>query len=270
MNIPVAYQVKNIIQDTQDVFTLTLVSCTDQQGMTFAPGQFNMLHQIGFGEVAISISGDSANTSELIHTIRALGSSTKYLQKIKPGDQMGVRGPFGRPWPIEQLTGDVLIIAGGLGLAPLRPVLYDLIHQPQLKRKITLIYGTRMPKDILYQQELALWAQQGINVQISVDHADESWRGHVGVLTPLIQKQINDPNNTIALLCGPEIMMQFAIQELQRALIPNNHIYLSMERNMQCAVGFCGHCQYGPYFICKNGPVFSYAQLKPWLTIKEL
>jgi NAD(P)H-flavin reductase len=270
MNIPEPFQVKKITHDTDDVFTLTLESCAKKQGVRFSPGQFNMLYQMGFGEVAISISGDPVNNNELVHTIRAIGSVTKRLQKLKVGDQIGVRGPFGNPWPLSKITQDVLIIVGGLGFAPLRPVLYHLSQNTELYHKVTLIYGTRTPKDILYKNELEQWEKNGFNVQVTVDHADTHWRGHTGVLTPLITKHISDPGNTLALICGPEIMMHFAIQELKRAEVPDNNIYLSMERNMKCAVGFCGHCQYGPYFICKDGPVFPYTKLKSWLTIKEL
>ncbi|MCX6989699.1 MAG: FAD/NAD(P)-binding protein [Chlamydiae bacterium] len=269
MLLPKVYQIQSVTQESQDVFSLAL-SAKEGEAPSFLPGQFNMLYLFGFGEVPISISGDPSKKGEFVHTIRLAGAVTKAMQKLQKGDEIGVRGPFGTHWPLSQKDCDVLVIAGGLGLAPLRPALFHLAAHRKQYKKITLLYGTRTPEDILYKEELQQWERQGIEVKVSVDRADASWRGHVGVITTLISKYLTAPQNTQVLVCGPEIMIKFAIHELLRTEIDERAIYLSMERNMQCAVGFCGHCQYGPYFLCKDGPVFSYEPLKTWLTIKEL
>jgi NAD(P)H-flavin reductase len=270
MLTPEVYQVKSIFHDTPDVFTLTLSKREMEGGMEFIPGQFNMLYQFGYGEVAISISGDPERKNELVHTIRAVGGVTCSLQKLNPGEEIGVRGPFGSYWPISKSHSNVLVVAGGIGIAALRSTLYRLAKQVDQYQKITLLYGARMPQDVLYQSDIEKWKQKGLDIEITVDHADIHWKGHVGVVTKLIKRHVTNPNNTQVLICGPEIMMKFAIYELLQASVREDNIYLSMERNMQCALGFCGHCQYGPYFVCKDGPVFSYLQLKTWLQIKEL
>lgn len=269
MLVPNGYQVKSILEETEDVFTLILTAKEDEIP-PFLPGQFNMLYLFGFGEVPISISGDPGKKDELVHTVRSVGAVTKAMRRLKEGDEIGVRGPFGTGWPLLQKDCDVLLIAGGVGLAPLRSaLLYLTAHKDQYK-KVTLLYGTRTPQDILYKDELKQWEKLGVEIHISVDHADIDWSGHVGVITTLITKYLTSPQNTLVLLCGPEIMIKFSLQELLRTKINERAIYIAMERNMQCAVGFCGHCQYGPYFLCKDGPIFSYEQLKPWLSILEL
>ena len=192
------------------------------------------------------------------------------MQKLKKGDTIGVRGPFGTAWPLSMKDCDVLVIGGGVALPPLRTALCHLASNRAHYKKVTLLYGSRTPDDIVYKQELDQWKEQGLDVQISVDRADPTWKGHVGVVTKLISPHIYNPKNTLVFVCGPEIMIQYALKELMIAGVTEENIFLSMERNMQCGVGFCGHCQYGPYFICKDGPVFSYPQLKKWLTIKEL
>lgn len=270
MLIPECYQVQSITHDTHDVFTLTLVKPGEQNQQPFFPGQFNMLYQYGIGEIAISICGDPKGDQMLTHAIRAVGSVTRSMQQLKPGDEIGVRGPFGTHWPLTKTDCDVLLIAGGIGLAALRSALFALAERSHQYQKITLLYGTRTIDDILYKKEMEAWKKQGLDVQITLDKADIHWKGHVGVVTSLIRKHLPNPNNTLVLICGPEIMMQFTLHELMVAQVDENNIYLSMERNMQCAVGFCGHCLYGPYFICKDGPVFSYPQVKNFLTIKEL
>lgn len=265
--IPVPYQVRSIVQETSDVFTLSL--SREGKGLEFLPGQFNMLYPFGHGETAISISGDPGKKDELVHTIRAVGSATTALQKLQTGDEIGVRGPYGSHWPLEQSREDVLVITGGIGIAALRSVLYQLSSQAE-KRRVTLLYGSRMPEDIFYKNDLETFRKKGMNIEITVDHADLQWKGNIGVVTTLIRKNLPNPKNTLIFMCGPEIMMRFAIDELMQMNANESNIYLSMERNMQCALGFCGHCQYGPHFICKDGPVFAYPKLKYWMPIKEL
>lgn len=263
MILPKMVRVKSIVHDTSDTFTLLL-----EGKERFLPGQFNMLYLFKYGEVPISICNDPEE--ELRHTIRAVGAVTRAMQKLKEGDEIGIRGPFGSHWPLEKKGGHVLLIAGGLGFAALRSALFYLAaHRGQYK-SVTLLYGARTPEDLIYKEEMEQWKKSGIDVQVSVDHADETWCGQVGVVTGMIHKHAAAPKETLVFLCGPEIMVHFALNELERSGIPENAIYISMERNMECALGFCGHCQYGPYFLCKDGPVFSYEQLKKWLTIKEL
>lgn len=268
--IPTCYQVQSITHETHDVFTLVLANQEKKYKHDFLPGQFNMLYQFGFGEVPISISNNPNEDQMLHHTIRAVGSVTKSMQKLKPGDEIGIRGPFGTHWPQTKKGCDVLVIAGGIGLAALRSALFTLADQSNEYHKITLLYGTRTVDDILYKNDMEAWKKQGIDIEVTLDYADVHWKGHVGVVTTLIHKHLPNPSNTLVLICGPEIMIHFTLHELLTAGIEESHIYISMERNMQCAAAFCGHCQFGPYFVCKDGPVFSYPQIKNFLTVKEL
>ncbi len=266
---PLWARVLRVRRETHDTWTLTL----DTGGpFAFAPGQFNMLYVPGVGEVPISISGDPTSPGPLVHTLRAVGAVTRALCSLKPGDLVGVRGPFGTPWPVDQAEGlDVVIVAGGIGLAPLRPALYYLLRQREWYGKIVLLYGARSPRDLLYRRELERWRGRfDLVVEVTVDHADPSWRGHVGVVTRLIPEVSFDPWNTLALVCGPEIMMRFTAQALLDRKVPPENLYLSLERNMQCGVGLCGHCQLGPFFVCKDGPVFAYPRVAPFLGKREV
>jgi NAD(P)H-flavin reductase len=255
-------------REIADVATLEI----DAGDFAFAPGQFNMLTAFGVGEAAISVSGDPADRSRLVHTIRAVGAVSRALAELSVGAPIGLRGPFGRGWPIEEARGrDVIVIAGGLGLAPLRPVLYRLFAERETFGRIVLLYGARSPQDILYRDELEHWrGRLDAEVEATVDHARGDWRGNVGVVTALIARAAFDPHNALAMLCGPEIMMRFVADALGDAGIAQERIYLSMERNMKCAIGWCGHCQLGPVFICRDGPVFTYAQLRGLLATREL
>jgi NAD(P)H-flavin reductase len=274
--LPSPWQIRRVFQETPDTFTWELeaeaVPGAEDEPFSFLPGQFNMLYVFGVGEVPISISGDPANQQRLVHTTRAVGSVTKAMQKLKRADVIGVRGPFGSPWPVEEARGsDVVIVAGGLGLAPLRPALYRILAERQHYGRVALLYGARTPEDILYKKELEhLRARRDLEVGITVDRASDAWRGNVGVVTTLIPPAHFDPQETIALVCGPEIMMRFTIQALQKRGVPDEQIFVSMERNMKCALGFCGHCQYGPHFICKDGPVFSYSRIADWFAKREV
>jgi NAD(P)H-flavin reductase len=229
-----------------------------------------MLYAFGIGESAISISGNPADQHNIQHTIRVVGSVTRNLQKLTTQDSIAIRGPFGKPWPIEKCKGkSILLLAGGIGLAPLRAVVYALTAQRNDFADITLIYGARSPSNLIYQDELAKWGQN-INVHVTVDHALKPWTGHVGVITQLIPNVIKDPDNTIVMMCGPEIMMRFGYYALRDEGLKHEHIFLSMERNMQCAIGHCGHCQWGPYFLCKDGPVMNFKDIEPFFFKKEL
>lgn len=238
----------------------------------FAPGQFNMLTVFGVGEAAISLSGDPAESGRLVHTIRAVGAVSTALTRLDSGDLLGLRGPYGVGWPMKEAAGrDVVIVAGGLGLAPLRPTLYRLLAERGRYGKIALLFGTRSPADILFRHELDSWRQRpDIDIEVTVDHAASDWHGHVGVVTALIARADFEPRHAIALVCGPEVMMRFAIAALGEAGLADDAIYLSMERNMKCAVAFCGHCQFGTVFACRDGPVFRYDRVRGLLAVKEL
>jgi NAD(P)H-flavin reductase len=237
-------------------------------GQACLPGQFNMLYVFGKGEIPISVSRIQSERA-VIHTIRAVGKVSRALCSLQEGEQIGFRGPFGKGWPVELADGkDLVIVAGGIGLAPLRPVLDHVrAHRGRFK-KVSLIYGARSPKDMIFKDELTQW-QDSIKVQITVDSAEPGWKQYVGLVTPLAQRVEIDTANTIAMLCGPEIMMDACTQVfLGRGVRPTD-IYLSMERNMKCAIGHCGHCQFGGDFICKDGPVFSYDRIADRLKVKE-
>jgi NAD(P)H-flavin reductase len=229
-----------------------------------------MLYLFGVGEVPISISGDPADQHILLHTIRAVGTVTRPMRQLKRGQVLGVRGPFGNPWPVEEAGGnDEVIVSGGLGLAPLRPVLYYLLANRERYGKIVLLYGARTPKDLLYRRSLDRWqGHPNAEVAYTVDAATSDWRGNVGVVTTLISKARLDPLHTTAMVCGPEVMMRYVIMELEKRGVATENIFISMERNMKCAVGFCGHCQFGPTFVCKDGPVFRYDRVRPFFELR--
>ncbi|MGA9363447.1 MAG: FAD/NAD(P)-binding protein [Bacteroidota bacterium] len=270
--VPALFQIRAVRKETNDTFTLDLKPANGRAEFSFKAGQFNMLYAFGVGEVPISISGNPTDSSVLVHTIRSVGTVTKAMRTLKRGDSLGVRGPFGSHWPVVEAAGsDIVIVAGGIGLASLRPALYHVLSQREKYGKVVLLYGTRSPDDILYRRELERWRSRfDLDVYITVDRAPSGWRGNVGVVTSLIQKAPFDPLNTVAMVCGPEVMMRFTVQELQKRGIKGEDTYVSMERNMKCAVGFCGHCQYGPVFICKDGPVFSYDRIKDLFALREV
>lgn len=268
--VPELYHVESNVADASDIFTITMTPKEKGKRIGFLPGQFNMVYHFGYGEIPLSVSGDPAHQDVLVHTVRAVGPVSQSLQHVKPGDELGVRGPLGTGWPLVKKDCDVLVVAGGLGLPPLRPALLELIAHKNQYRDITLLYGTKRPDEMIYPNDLESWRKQGMKIEMTVDKPDEAWKGHVGVITPLVKPAIKDPKNTLVLMCGPEIMFKFVAKELLDAEVDADNIFLSLERNMQCGVGFCGRCQLGPYFVCKDGPVFSYAQVKKWLMIKEL
>jgi NAD(P)H-flavin reductase len=258
--LPQPFPIERMRKDTHDTFTMYLAPPAE---FSFAPGQFNMLYVFGIGEVPISISSDPADKSVIQHTTRAMGAVTSALKQLKKGDSIGIRGPFGSSWPLAEAAGkDCLIVAGGIGLAPLRPVIYSILAERPKYRRVAVLYGTRTREDILYARELEHWrGKLDLDIQLTLDRGGPDWRGNVGVVTALISRASFDPANTLAMVCGPEVMMRFTLLELQRRGIPFERVYLSMERNMKCAIGFCGHCQYGPTFVCKDGPVFRFDRI---------
>lgn len=265
-------RVANVVKETHDTFTLTLDPPGEEGAGRFLPGQFSMLYVFGVGELPISISGDPHDSGRLVYTVRSVGKATNALVNCHPGQLVGLRGPFGTSWPIEEARGnDVLIVAGGIGLAPLRPTIQHMLRHRDDYVRLMVLYGARSPKDLLYRKQLAEWGRlPDTQVLTTVDYGGVNWRGYVGVVTTLFRYVRLHPGRTTAMICGPEIMMRFVIRELEKRGLPDTDIYLSMERNMKCAVGFCGHCQLGPYFVCKDGPIFPYTRMRPWLDKHEL
>ena len=257
-----------VCDEAPDVVTLGF---TPPAPFRFEPGQFNMLSLPGVGEVPISISGDPAADTVVLHTIRDVGPVTKALCDLRPGQRAGVRGPYGTSWPVAEAEhGDLVVVAGGIGLPPLRPALYQALHDRGRFGRVTLLYGARTPADLLFADELGGWRDSGaVDVRVTVDAAGRDWGGSVGVVPALIPDAGLGPATT-AFVVGPEIMMRFTVRALLAAGVPAGRIYLSMERNMQCAAALCGHCQLGPFLVCRDGAVFRYADLARWLTIREL
>ena len=197
---------------------------------------------------------------------------TAAMTKLRPGALVGIRGPFGTGWPIDACSGrDVILIAGGIGLAPLRPALYRLLADRERYGRIIVLYGCRTPGDLLFKKEIGVWRSRlDMHVYVTVDRAAGNWRGYVGVVTAVLPKAPFVPDNTVAMVCGPEVMMRFSAMGLEERGVPAAAIYLSMERNMKCGIGLCGHCQYGPTFVCKDGPVFRYDRIRHLLPIREV
>lgn len=251
-------------------YTLEFTNPAVRDAYRFQPGQFNMLFLPGIGEAAISISSDPAEPTALRHTVRVAGNVTQAIARLKVGSVIGVRGPYGRPWPVDRVMGkDVIIVAGGIGLAPLRPVLYHFLRHRRDYGQIQVLYGARMPADLLYPEEYDAWRAHDIEVVVTVDRGDEAWNGRVGVVPILFYALRPAPRRTAVFTCGPEIMMRFVIYEALARRIPKESIYISLERNMKCAVAFCGRCQYGPAFLCKDGPVLSYDRIEPFFGVEE-
>jgi NAD(P)H-flavin reductase len=228
----------------------------------FAPGQFNMLYVPGCGESAISMSGAPAECTAFVHTVRRAGQVTSALARMSVGDQLAIRGPYGQPWPLARCHGqDVILMAGGIGLPPLRPAIYEILARRSDFGRVVVMYGARTAADLLFRKAFDSWRAGGVEVQTTVDRATPDWIGNVGVVPLLLQRwQLARPNKTVVLACGPDVMMRYAALGALERRIPAEQIYVSLERHMQCAVGLCGHCQLGPALICRDGPVFSWNQ----------
>jgi NAD(P)H-flavin reductase len=258
--VPAQFQVVDRRQETIDTWTLEL-----EPRLRFEPGQFTMLSAGGNGEVPISISGDP-DGERLVHTVRAVGLATSAICAAEPGRVLGVRGPFGMSWPTDAIEGaDVVVVAGGVGLAPLRPAILRVLARRERYGTVSILYGARAPDQLLFPEELARWPSA-----VTVDSSAPGWRGRVGVVTKLIERAELDPGSAVALVCGPEIMMRFAVPALAARGVSADRIYVSLERNMQCGLGHCGHCQLGPTLICRDGPVYRWSDVEPWLAVREL
>jgi NAD(P)H-flavin reductase len=265
------FQVARKRQDTLDTWTLWLEP-GDGVPLPFGAGQFTMLQVFGAGEVPISISGDPSAVDLLQHTIRDVGGATRALVAAQPGHVLGVRGAFGHGWEVSDgVGGDVVLVAGGIGLAPLRPALLEVLARREDYRRVILLYGARRPEELLYEQELEAWrGRLDLEVAVTVDTAEPSWRGQVGLVTRLIPRARLDPDQTLALICGPDLMMRYVAGSLRELGVPADRVRLSMERNMKCGVGLCGHCQLREFFLCVDGPVLPLSQLDRLLTTREL
>lgn len=259
--VPTKAKIEKVKKETSDTKTYTIRPLEGGK-WNFKPGQYNMVSLTGFGEAPISISSSPYREETFDHTIRAVGSITNYINACKPGTEIGIRGPLGNAWPLEEARGkNVLIVAGGIGLAPLRGAIMQFFHDREDYGKIQILYGARTPGDMLFTDEFDEWRKQpDTEFHLTVDAVPEgeSWNHNVGVVTTLYEVAQLNPENTIAMVCGPEIMMRFACRGLEKKGFYSPQIFLSMERRMKCGVGKCGHCQLGSKFVCKDGPVFSY------------
>jgi NAD(P)H-flavin reductase len=257
--------VEKVRQETYDTFTLFMELDGGRSPAEFKPGQFNMLYVFGVGEVPISVASSHSDRT-LMHTIRSVGKVTSLLTRLSEGDALGVRGPFGRTWPVEDALGSqLLLIGGGLGLPPLRPVIEDALGRPDRFNGVKILYGARTPADLIYKSEYERWQNKdGGEFLVTVDRGTKEWKGNVGVVTTLFSKASIDPRRAVAFVCGPELMIKFSILELVKMGVSPEKIFISMERNMSCGVGTCGHCQLGPLFICRDGPVFPYPRVKKY------
>ncbi len=270
--VPEPFTVRRRLRETEDTWTLALEPASGYGTREFRPGQFNMLYAFGVGEVPISISGDPADPAPLLHTVRSVGSVTEAICAMSPGEQLGLRGPYGSSWPIDEARGaDLVIVAGGLGLAPLRPAVLAVLAERDAFRRIHLLYGGREPEQLLYRAELRRWAAEpGLRVGLTVDSASGEWAGEVGVVTKLIDEADFDADRAVALLCGPEVMMRFAARALRDRGVAADRLHVSIERNMKCAVTHCGRCVFGPTYACREGAVMRLADIEPFFSLREV
>lgn len=267
--VPAPFRVGDRRQDTADTWTLTLEPLGD--GFAVAPGQFVMVYAFGVGEVPISVSGPPEVPGEpVVLTVRDVGAVTHAICSAEPGSVLGVRGPLGNSWPIEDAAGgDVVVVAGGIGLAPLRPVVLHAIAHRDSYQAVWVLYGARTPQDLLYRDELEAW-KYDVGVDVTVDAADTTWLGRVGVVPKLAAQADFRPEAVSAFVCGPEVMIDYTVEALHERGVPDEQIFLSLERDMRCGVGLCGHCQLGPTLICRDGPVYTQAQVAELMEVREL
>jgi anaerobic sulfite reductase subunit B len=267
--LPRPFRLSARAQDTADTWTLELEPVAGDPP-AIAPGQFVMAYAFGIGEVPISVSGATGRPSPVVLTVRAVGAVTRAICDAAAGAVLGLRGPFGNTWPVDAAVGgDIVVVAGGIGLAPLRPVVLNVLERRRQFEAACVLYGARTPGDLLYPSELEGW-RDSLEVAVTVDAAGADWRGHVGVVPKLVGAASFRPKETHAFVCGPEVMMEFTVEALLERGVPADRIHLSMERHMDCGIGLCGHCQLGPTLICRDGPVYTYADLASLLGTREL
>lgn len=267
---PLTHRVLSRVQETRDTWTLEL----EPLGEPVRPraGQFDMLYAFGVGEVPISTSGEHLGNGRLTHTVREVGAVTTALCALEPGALVGVRGPFGNEWPLDEAAGgDLVVVAGGIGLAPLRPAIRHALAQRGDFGQVSVLLGARTPGELLFVHEVEEWRSRfDVEVDVTVDAAAPGWHGRVGLVTTLVPGAVFDPANASAFVCGPEIMMTFVVRALVGRGLPVERIWISMERNMRCGVGHCGHCQLGPTLICRDGPVFRADEMTKLMEVREL
>jgi NAD(P)H-flavin reductase len=267
--VPRAFVVRDRAVETADTWTLALEPVAGESP-TIGPGQFMMVYVFGVGEVPISVSGPPGRPGPVVLTVRAVGAVTEAICASEPGAVIGLRGPFGTTWAISDAGGaDVVVVAGGIGLAPLRPVVLHALENRAQFGEVVLLYGARTPQDLLFSSELESW-RGPVALDVTVDAAGTGWAGTVGVVPKLVPGAPFDPAKAVAFVCGPEIMMRFTIEALLGRGVAPERIQISLERNMRCGVGHCGHCQLGPTLICRDGPVYSYETAAQWLEVREL
>lgn len=270
--LPKPARIVSRTQENGTIFTLRLrfVDACDQEAYSFVPGQFNMLYLFGIGEIPISIVSDPHDTDVIDHTIRAVGRVTEGFAKLKPGDVIGIRGPYGRGWPLSRATmKDVIVLTGGLGCAPVVSVIhYVRKRRPQFGR-LVVMQGVKHSDDLIWREQYEQWASEdNTQVLLACDTGGETGPWHKGLVTKLIDHAQFDAKNCTVMMCGPDIMMRGGATALVQHNVDEENIWLSTERNMQCGIGLCGHCQMGPYFSCKDGPVFCYHEIRGWLSRK--
>jgi len=269
--VPRPMRIESVTDETYNVRTFRLRP-TNGTKVEYSPGQFNMLYVFGVGEVPVTASSDPYQNEYLDHTVRAVGSVTNVMFTLKGGDHIMIRGPFGTTWPMEEMKGkDVMVVGGGIGLNPLKSVIIGVAKRRSDYGKLYVLHGARTPQDLLFTRDYDAWSKiPDSEFLLTVDTGDDAWKGNVGVVTTLFDKFEFDRSNTVALICGPEVMMYFTVNELTKRGFPTGGLYLSMERHMRCGLGFCGHCQTGPFFVCKDGPVFAYEKISKFFAVKQI
>jgi NAD(P)H-flavin reductase len=269
--LPRSFRLLSKSNETADTVTLVFEDL-EAEGVSFSPGQFMMVYVFGVGEVPISIAGNPHVPNLLVHTVRSVGAVTDAICDLEPGEVVGMRGPYGTGWPLDAAQGrDLLIVTGGIGLAPLRPAVIEALTRRDALHSLALIYGARTPEDLLYKDDLLGWeSSREIEVEVTVDRASSDWWGDVGLVTRLLPRMSFNPLNTAAFVCGPEVMMRVVARDLRDRGVPAQNIHVSMERNMKCAVGFCGHCQYGRDLLCRSGPIGSFQDFGDRMNVSEI
>ena len=258
--------IKDIFKETSDTktFVLKFKNPKVQKSFKFKSGQFVEVSVFGVGEIPIGISSSPTNRENFEITVRAVGSVTNALHQKKVSDEIGIRGPLGNSFPIDEMKDKkILVIGGGIGLPPLRSLILPMLEKRKRYKKFTILYGARTPDDRVYKNLLEEWdKRKDVEFLETVDVAKNGWTGNVGVVTTLFEKIEIDPQNTVAYTCGPPIMIKFVIQELLQIGLPENMVISTLERYMKCGVGKCGHCAIGHKYVCVDGPVFSYKEIK--------
>jgi len=252
-------------------YRLRLVDPAARPRFDFTPGQFNMVYVPGVGEVAISISSDP-DDEDLEHTIRIVGRTTRVIAELGPGDMLGLRGPFGNGWPLHEARfKDVVVVTGGIGCAPVTGAIDYMFRRRASFGHLTVMHGVKKPADLVHRTRFEAWRREpDTTVLLTADQPDRAWRDRSGVVTELFDQIEMAPERTVAFLCGPEVMLHFATRTLRRRGLADDRIFLSLERNMHCAVGLCGHCQLGPEFVCKDGPILPYRRVARFFRVRGL